>query len=162
MKSNRILIVLPALLFSTGVYAQDPDKPDKEMGKVKEEIALLLQKRTTIYDKINDVRDKPKEVLVQDDKIEFMLKNTRSIINFSDLIDYPIGSKENKVMNDDGSVRRYYYNLELGNFIFLYGNDPKAAEAIDKDLLFIQQQFRKKPLAHSSFFLNQLHYSIAH
>jgi len=151
MKAIQLFPLLLLSFFSSVSYAQTvvypKYYPDKEIDKVKEEIDLLLKKKTTVYDKENDLNGKPENVMVFDDRIEFSIKDKRMVINMSDLIDYPIERKGCSEYRSDGSLRRYYYILDLGSFTFFNGNDYVAAEELADDLFFIQQKLKESSQA---------------
>jgi len=116
--------------------------PNKEMGKVKADIADVLQKQSDwIHDKKNNKYGKPKDYIVFDDRIEFELKNQKNIINFSDLFDVKIELIKN-LRKDDGSVVNY--SLDLGNYNIYFKTHFEPVKQITDDMFFIQQKEREK------------------
>jgi tetratricopeptide (TPR) repeat protein len=164
MKTIRLMTFLSIVLFSTIVNAQsarseikiyNPElRSGKEMSKVKSDITNMLNERTTIHDKKNNLSGTPKDILVLDDRIEFKIKNQNTIINFSDLIDDNIVVQENSTIDANNIMTSCTAQLQLNNFVFTF-EGPALMRARDynrfeelknyaDDLYFIQYQINEK------------------
>jgi len=156
MKNIRFMTLSAVVFFTltTMAHAQTEKKVNtsyfpklrsgKEMGKVKADIAEMLEKRTVIYDKKNNLRGTPKDILVLDDRIEFKIKNQNTIIYFSDILDDNIVAKETNKITDDGlNWISFSSELWLKNFVFTFGGYRNTNELAD-DLFFIQYQLKEK------------------
>lgn len=129
MKIIQLITLLIVAFYTIPVAAQTD-----EMSKAKMGIAEILKDRVEIYDKRTKLRDTPKNILVQDDKFEFKIKNQNVYLYFADLLDDPIISTTPK---NKGI-------LELKNFYFISsilgkGNYDRFIE-LRKNLVFIQKQ----------------------
>jgi tetratricopeptide (TPR) repeat protein len=153
MKTIRLMTMMAVVLLTTLANAQTTFKtekhgpvyyPDKEMSKIKAEIAEILKKDIAgIYDKKNGDWVKAKDILVLDDRIEFMVKNQRTVINFSDLFDYTIEVGEVSMTGEDGKYYLNNYELDLGDFLIRFHKKFEPASQMANDLFFIQHQLRR-------------------
>lgn len=149
MKTIRLMILLFAVILTTSANAQTRYKTEKfgptniqdqEMSQVKANIAVILQKETKIWDRTNKIYAHPKDIMVLDDKIEFMIKNQKTIINFSDLLVYTIELGKFSVTGEDGVFYLAYYELNLGNLTFYYRKDYETGMQMVNNLYYIQKQ----------------------
>jgi tetratricopeptide (TPR) repeat protein len=163
MKIYRLITLLVAL-FMTSANAQTEVKPSyypelrsgiTDMSIVRANISELFKKNSHriwpywiyITDQKNKLTDKPDNILVLEDRIEFKLKRQNTIIYFSDLLcDNIIEVKLKTVTNNTGGVFAYAYIL-LGNFEFggnggNIGNEP--IKQLADDLFFIQYHLNEE------------------
>jgi len=162
MKTIRLMIILAVMLVSTIAMAQKQQKnqkvqqgqfsktspytldqqPGMEIGKVKLGIAEILNDKIEIIDKKNQEDGTPKDISVQDDRIEFKLARKNTIIKFEDLIDYNI---------ENPAYRRARIVLSIGNFEFLASGWAKSnfdrLLKLRQYLIFMQKQQVKKRYA---------------
>jgi len=156
MKNFRIILFFAVVFLSIGANAQSVRETDynpklqtyiNDIQKVRADIALQLTS-----DKRN-LRD----ILVLEDRIEFKIKNQKTIINFSDILDDSIQVKVFAVMNVSNllgekftdpavlnSVRRYLdSHLVIGkiDFVFKYNYN---CNALADNLFFIQNKLREQ------------------
>ena len=149
MKNFRIIVLYAVMFFTNGANAQNIRETDyypklrtyiNDIQKVRADIALQLTS-----DKRN-LRD----ILVLEDRVEFKIKNQKTIINFSDILDDSIQVKVFAVMNVSNllgekftdpavlnTVRRYLdSHLVIGkiDFVFKYNYN---CNALADNLFFI-------------------------
>ena len=154
MKPIRLMTLLAVILFSPTANAQQEQvkntnyhpqhRSGKEMGKVKANIALALNGKTTIDDKKHNLSGPPKDIQVLDDRIEVKIKDQQTTIYFSDIIDDDIVAQQCHKINPDGlSYRSFTSELQLKNYTFIFKGAYNCNEFAD-DLFFIQYQLKEK------------------
>jgi tetratricopeptide (TPR) repeat protein len=142
MNSIRLMTFMAVLFFVTKANSQNEVKPyypklqpgRTEMSKVRAHIGELLKNDITISDQKNNLSDRPGNISVSEDRIEFKLKRQNTIIYFSDILfDNIIEAYESKTEKfDNGKVTTYWAYFKLGDFIFsCYFNDPVMQLAND-------------------------------
>jgi len=164
MKTSRLMTFLFAVFFSTIVNAQlarseikiyQPElRSGKEMSNIKADITKMLNERTTIFDKKNNLSGTPKNILVLDDRIEFKINSQKTIINFSDLVDDKIVVQENSIIDATNTISSCTAQLQLNNFVFTFEGPPlmrdrdyyrfEELKNYADDLYFIQYQLNEK------------------
>jgi len=110
MRIIRFVTLFAVMLFSTFIIAHAQSVKDKnhpqstkskeatrknpnvqteneDMTKAKAAISELLKDKIEIFDKINQITDAPKDILVLDDRIEFKLKHQNTTLFYSDIVD---------------------------------------------------------------------------
>jgi tetratricopeptide (TPR) repeat protein len=162
MKTSRLMTLLAILFFIVKANAQTEVKPYYpelrsgiiDMSIVRADISELFKKNSRgqiaywiyIFDQKNNLRDKPDNVLVLEDRIEFKLKRQNTIIYFSDLLyDNIIEVHETlPVTKDNGDVIISSTYFWLGNFGFsgCYSNEP--IKQLADDLFSIQYYLNEK------------------
>lgn len=131
MKIIRLLTLFVVIIFTAIPIAFSQNE---EMRKVKARIGEILKDKIEIYDKRTKERDTPKEILVQDDKIEFRIKKQNTVFYFSDLTDDSVkfSTPGNRAV------------IELKNYYLITHISGKANYArfdeLWKDLIYIQKQ----------------------
>ena len=149
MKTIRLLTVLTVVFFATVANAQTRYKTEKcsptniqnlEISQVKANIAGLLRKETKIWDRTTDIYAHPKEIQVLDDRIEFMLKDKKTIIKYSDLLTYTIELDKLWMTGEDGVFYVIRYELNLGNLSFNYRMDYETGMQMTNNLFYLQKQ----------------------
>lgn len=153
MKTISLLALLTLALFTSMVNAQTSYKtenhaptyfPDKKMSEIKASICNILQKETAwVWDKEKEIYGNPKDILVLDDRIEFVIKKQKTTINFSDLGNFEIKIDGFFMTGADGKYNLERYELNLGKLTFNYKMDFQSAMQIANDLFFIQKQVQK-------------------
>jgi tetratricopeptide (TPR) repeat protein len=135
MKLIRLIILLVAVLFTAIHFAFSQNE---ETRKVKARIGEILKdEKIEIYDKGTKVRGNPRDILVQDDKIEFKLKKQNTTLHFADL-------SEDSIKYSMVKLRAV---LELKKFYLIKNITGKYTygifEELRKDLILIQKQLEE-------------------
>jgi tetratricopeptide (TPR) repeat protein len=164
MKTIKLLTFFPVVLFSTILNAQSgrseikiyhPEfQSGKEMSKIKADIITMLNGRTTIHDKKNNLSGTPKDIMVLDDRIEYKIKNQNMIIYYSDLIDDSIVAQENSALDAKGVMTYCTAQLQFNNYVFTFEGLPlmrtrdydrfEELKNCADDLYFIQYRLNDK------------------
>jgi tetratricopeptide (TPR) repeat protein len=156
MKNFRIIVLYAVMFFTIGANAQNIRETDyypklrtyiNDIQKVRADIALQLTSDN------RNLRD----ILVLEDRIEFKIKNQKTIINFSDILDDSIQVKVFAVMSVSNlwgekitdpaivnTVRRYMdSHLVIGkiDFVFKYTFN---CNALADNLFFIQYKLKEQ------------------
>ena len=150
----RLMLIIAVVLYGSMAQAQTQSKSEKhyphydannELGKVKIDIAKILDKEVkSISDHTNGTFASAKDFQVFDDRIECKIKNQKTIINYSDLINIPIALEEHQQTGEDGKFYTIYYSLNLKHqTIYLRINYVRAMQ-LTNDLFFIQHQLMEK------------------
>jgi tetratricopeptide (TPR) repeat protein len=150
MKTIRLIALLAPVFFASFTNAQTSYKrenhsptyfPDKKMSEIKASISNILQNETAwVWDREKETYGNPKDILVLDDRIEFMIKKQKTIISYSDLSNFEIGIEGFFMTGEDDKYYLVRYELTLGNIVFNYKMDYNSAIQIANDLFFIQKQ----------------------
>lgn len=137
MKNLRLLTFLTIAFFTTIniVKAQT-----EEISRVKVAIAKIMKNPIVIYDKKNDLKGYPKKILILDDRIEFMIKKQKEVINFSDFFDADVSFRSTESTGKDGKKYIVSNEFDLRNYILYFKIDWDANSQMHHDLLFIAQQ----------------------
>lgn len=153
MNTIRLMTLLGVVLFTVSANAQTERKfyypklspGSADMDRIKADISMQLANGIWVDDQKNKLKDKPKNILVLDDRIEFKLKHQNTIFYFSEIpLDYNISAYEGSTLkNENGSVITTWSSIWFGNFSFsCYSSEPimKLAD----DLFFIQYHLNEK------------------
>jgi len=105
MKKIQIIGLLILLLLPLMSKAQTED-----IASVKAGMFQILSDKVDVWDKKADVIGSPTNIVVLDDRIEFVLENKNTILYFSDLLGYTIG--------DAYFNKKTKFILEMNHFDF--------------------------------------------
>lgn len=134
MKIIRLITLLVTVFTTSTNIAHSQSE---EMRKVKARIGEILKnEKIEIYDKRIKVRDKPRDIFVGDDKIDFVIKRQNATLYFSDLTD----SIKYSMVNLKAVIE--LKNINLHKTItgkYTYG----VFEELRNDLIFIQRQLEQ-------------------
>lgn len=154
MKIVRFLILLAFLYSISTANAQTQNKIEKiapslaaknDMVEVKSRIAKILDNDTKwIQDPTNGTFGSPKDIQVFDDRIECKIKNKKTAIKFSDLIDCNIELERFSQTGEDGKFYLIRYQVDLKYYMIYFKMNESPALQFTNDLYFIQHQLREK------------------
>jgi len=125
---------LTILFLSFNAFAQS--KPGRKIGDVTNAIADLLKDKIEVLDKKNQLSDTPKDIVVNDDKIEFNIKDQHTVINFTDGLDYdipPLLSRKSKLI------------LITEKFSYIttsFNSNKKRLDELRNNLIFMQIHYK--------------------
>jgi tetratricopeptide (TPR) repeat protein len=152
MKTLRLLAVLAVVLFTTTiriyaqyefVYAPKLQSEAVELGKIKANIASLIQKVDYVIDNKTKLNFFPRDFLVQNDRIEFKRGGKSVVIYFYEMANYGLSVQKHShatLLNSGITKTDYIVNIEnLIQFWFLSGGFDYAKSLAD-DLFAIQYQ----------------------
>jgi len=152
MKTYRLMTLLTVVFFTISANAQTVRESlyhptlqtyNNDMGIVKRDIALQLT-----HEKHN-----LKDILVLDDRIEFKIKDQKTIIYFSNILDSTIVVKYRTMWNTNNfwtgepipntPARHLDSEVNFGNFVFIFKYSFDC-QALADNLFFIQYKLKEK------------------
>ena len=156
MKTIRLMILLTIVLHTIGANAQRISETDY-YPKLQTYIKDIAKVKTDIAQQLSHENRNPKDILVLDDRIEFKIKDQKTIIYFSDILDDSIQVKKYYVMNVTNflgdkitdptianTIRRILdTHVSVGKIDFVFKHTFNC-DAFANNLFFIQSKLRGK------------------
>jgi tetratricopeptide (TPR) repeat protein len=138
MKTFRIMILLTVVHFTNITQAQTD-----EINRVKGILADIFKNEIEIYDKKNEIKGKPKNILVLDDRIEFKIKKQKAIISFSDMFDF-LSFSSTESTGLDGKKYIVSNELQTKDYILYFRMDWEVDKQYRHNMSIISLEKNRK------------------
>jgi tetratricopeptide (TPR) repeat protein len=138
----KALIILAMICLSISVNAQT-----EELNRVKVIITKIFKNDVVVYDKINNLKGNPKNILISDDKIEFTIKRNKSAINLSEIFNYSFTYNSSVATGKDGKKYIVKNEFILKDCILYFPIDYDTDTQLHHDLVLMSQKKERQQYA---------------
>ena len=145
MKKIQRIILLILTFINLAIVAK---AQTKEMDRVKVAFANIFKNEVEVYDKINDLKGSPKNILISNDRVEFTIKRKKTIINFDDLFNSVTSFTSTESTYPSGKKYILRSEFTIKDWILYFRLDYEANKQLHHDLALVSQQ--KERVQHAS------------
>jgi len=135
MKEMKLMILLILVLLTAIAKAQT-----EEMNRVKVTVANIFKKEIEVYDKKNNLKGIPKNIIASDDRIEFTIKRQKTILIFSSLFDSDVSFKSVETTGTDGKTTVKSNELQLKDCVLYFRLNYEDNKQMHHDLSYVAQE----------------------
>ena len=142
-KNQRITLLILALITVTDLAKAQTE----EMNRVKATVANIFKNEVEVYDKINDLKGSPKNVLISNDRVEFTIKRHKTIINLSDLFNSVVSFTSTESTGTNSKKYIVSSELTLKDCVLYFRLNYEADKQLHHDLALVSQQKERERYA---------------